>query len=421
MNPTRTIVLLLATAAPLLSHSSQPVDHKPIKLQLHGQVEARAFYNGYRSRTYRDGVQYAYPLPPEYDPSGKDLNQEGFLGFSVLSSRLSLKATGPRLGKAAVSAFLEADFMGGSNDILHTFRLRHAWIKLQWKHGLLLLGQTDHLSRVDEVSPRVVAYGSGTPFNTQNRSGQIRYARRFGRSVELLSAAHVYTGSRGVGPEEAQNRACIPDMQLQVKLGDPKRVFGGFTAGYKSFKPLSKNAAGYRVNRRAGSYNAGAFFKAVYRDYSLKIWGMVGQNLTPYSMIGGYGPRPADAGSDPFYTNISVLTAWADLETPVFGRFQAGLFAGYQKNLGADRSLERSAGSDHETVFSGYFRDNALSHFFRISPRIYYCPLHNLTFGLEYLFSQARWGTDFNARYQARKHLPASSDHRLELLARFNF
>lgn len=422
MNPTRKIACLLLLAVyPFWASASEPTENKKIEFKFGGQVDARIFYNSYNSRASRDEVQYAYPLAPDYNPAGKDLNRDGYLGFSVFSSRLHLRVTGPRLGRADTRAYIEADFMGASDEFLHTFRLRHAWIQLEWVRDRLLLGQTDHLTRVEEVSPGVVAYGSGTPFNTQNRSAQVRYAHRFGPELELLAAAHIYTGNRSVGPKDAQNRACLPDLQFQMKFGDPDRVFGGFTAGYKFLKPLLQDEQGYRLDRRVGSFNAGAFFKAVYRDYSIKLWGMAGQNLTPYSMIGGYGLRAFDAAADADYTNISVLTLWADFETPVFRGFQAGFFAGYQKNLGADRHMEILKLPGGETAFAGYFRDNALQYFYRLSPRIWFYPLRNLTFGVEYMFSCARWGTDFNARYKARKLLPASCDHRIELLACFKF
>lgn len=401
-----------------LASGSHAQDSK-INVKVGGIVETKLYYNTYRSRTAREGVQYAYPLAPDYDGNGRDRNREGFLGFSVAPSRLNVRATGPDLGRAAISGFIECDFMGTGDDLLQSLRMRHAFIQLDWQGNSILTGQTNHLTAVDEVTPNTVSFGAGVPLNAMNRSVQFRYVHRFNPQVSFLAAAHIYNFNRSVGPALAQNKAGIPDVQLQMKFGDKNNVFGGFTVGYRFLKPRSEDENGNKINRLVGSYNISAFFKAILDGYSVKLWGIYGENLSHLSMVGGYGRKAGDAYiADYAYENTRTLSFWTDLESPVYqGKWQIGLFGGYQENLGTAGALYTDAYGN----FTGHFKDTGLRNFYRISPRVVYFFNRHFTLGFEYMFSSALWGKTFDHYYRSTEDYNRVSDHRFEASAKFVF
>jgi hypothetical protein len=89
--------------------------------------------------------------------------------------------------------------------------------------------------------------------------------------------------------------------------------------------------------------------------------GIWAQNATDLVMLGGYAvtgaPDPVSGARK--YTNYSTVNGWADISTNA-KRVNAGLFAGYSRNLGAA----------DEVTGAFYGRGNNISHIFRISPRI---------------------------------------------------
>ena len=393
---------------------------RKVTFKVGGRIDARFSYDTYQSVTSRDGILYFFPKAPQFDRLGSDLNKEGELNFNLYSSRINLSVAGFRGLGADMSVFIEGDFMGSTTNYLQMFRLRHAYFKMVWPKNELLIGQTSHLTYVDEMQPNTVFFAGGVPFNSLNRGPQIRYTRVFSPNVKLLVADEMYGGHNSVGPSDAQRKAAIPDMQVQMKFGNPDHIFGGFTVGYKFLKPRSVDNDGLKINKRVGSFDVNAFLQFILEGYRFQLWGIYGQNLSMLNMIGGYGKLLSDpTGGNYDYANTSTLSAWFDFQTPTFKGLQFGFFAGYQKNFGSNKPMDLAK---KDGVFQyGYFRDCNVTWFNRLSPRVYYYATKNLSFGIEYSYSVASWGETFNAYYEAEKSYPTSHNNRIEVLARFAF
>ena len=70
----------------------------------------------------------------------------GHLGMTARQSRLGIRVTGAKVGKASVAAVVEGDFFGGYptvgiGDNMGVFRLRLANARLDWTKGSLVVGQ----------------------------------------------------------------------------------------------------------------------------------------------------------------------------------------------------------------------------------------------------------------------------------------
>ncbi|MEG1649197.1 MAG: hypothetical protein RR277_04830 [Rikenellaceae bacterium] len=388
-----------------------------------GMVDARVMFDSYNSKSSRGGVVYFYPLAPSYDPSGADLNREGQLHFSVFSSRLNFSIDKFKVLGADANAFIEGDFLGSTDNYLQMLRLRYAYINLVWKTNKLLIGQTTNLNSVDELLANVIDIAGGLPFNPLNRGAQIRYEHLFSKSMILRASAEIYEQHRSVGPDDAQFRAALPDLNLQMVFGDNSahKVLGGFTVGTKFLQPRSVDNLGYKIDRIITSYNVSAFMKFYAGDYKFQLWGIYGGNITPLGAIGGYG-KVASQNVDGDYdlADVYTLSSWFDFETPMFNKFQFGLFAGYQRNMGSNVPLDMSCDQNGEYLY-GYYRDCNLQWLGRLSPRACYYASDRFIFGLEYGYNVASWAKSVDHYFKATEKYNNTVNHRVILMARFIF
>ena len=144
---------------------------------------------------------------------------------------------------------------------------------------------------------------------------------------------HGYHSS--AGPEDQQRNSGLPDSQLQLRY-NPDNFLLGVTAGYKFLSPRDVTAGNIATNKNVGSFNLQAFSKITTSPVTMKFEVMYGENLSNYTMIGGYGAKgtPQDAqnpefwASDYDYANLKTLSLWTDIHSNN-KVLQWGLFAGY--------------------------------------------------------------------------------------------
>ncbi len=388
-----------------------------------GHIELKAYTDDYRSRTSRNDLVNYYPLRPIFGENGADLNKFSTLNASVFASRLNFSVTGMNYLNADVNAYIETDFNGSSDANIYMVNLRHAYINFAWKNrSTLLLGQTDHLSLVREVLSGTIAFGAGFPFNPLNRSIQVRYSKFIYDNIEFLAAAHMYSGHNSVGPAKAQSQSGIPDLQVQFKFGKPSSIFGGFTLGYRTLRPVIYDVNNIEVNNKASFYNVGAFFRAqITKDVLFRTWAIYGDNMTMLGQIGGYGFR---AGRDNIYNNkivgVETLSGWADLDFKLPNNYKAGIFFGYQQNMGTSKDLALNTNSSNSYIYS-FLRDPNLMWFSRLSPRVEYIVSGKFTLAVEYSHITAKWAKEIDSKLKPLSVYKSNSNNRLELMAKLNF
>lgn len=379
---------------------------KDFNVKFGGRVETYIFTDTYKGVESGGGLQYQFPARPQIDPiHGDDHSREGTLRFGIASTRLNVGADYKVSDKVSSNAFVEADFMGaGGSNPINIVRLRHAYFKLNFGKSSLLMGQTSHLQLVEEIAAPTVVFGSGYPINPLARPIQVRYSRQIIPFVNLDVAASMFPGTEG----KMQSSAMTPDLSVRLMAGTP--IFGvvGVAGGFKSLTP--KTAVVADQHQRMNAWNASVFGMMNFaRRFTVRAFLIWGQDLQSLGMTGFFAPT-LDRGA---YLPTGTISTWGDLNANLGNGFQTGIFLGYQKNLGTCKPI------DVEQMV-GPADQIGVEDFYRIAPRLWY-NLRKFSFGLEYLFTQASWGKEFDSTYRPTSYMPSATNHRVMLLGRFNF
>lgn len=402
-------VFILAALTAGMASGAEKKDSR-VQFKFGGRLDAQVFTDTYASKASYNGIFYYFPLAPEYNKYGDDIRRESSLRFGVANTRLSGTVTAADILGATARAFVETDFLGSGN-VFGVLRLRHAYISLDWKRSQLLIGQTNNLAVPEEIFPNTVAHGCGTPINPLSRIPQIRFTQRFGDIVRLTGALGMYAGAEG----EAQSYGMIPDIALRLTVGNPKGSMIGFGGGFKSIRPRNLTADSVRTFKRMAAFNASMFGLCTFGGgHRLSAFAMWGQDLSTLNMLGGYGPRLRDtaAGDQDYgYTATQAVAVWLNYEGKEMKRWQPGFFVGWTKNLGTGKEIDLTKAA---------IPDKGIDWYFRLSPRLWY-NYWKLSFGLEYMYSLASWGREFDSHYRPTERYADTQNHRVTLLARFKF
>ncbi len=362
------LLLALAAASAAWAVPGAAQDKPAFGISFSGFVKTDILYDSRQTVSLREGHFLLYPKPVVPDPEGRDLNAASSFHILSLQTRLQGKITGPDALGAKTSGLIEAEFFGTSEADINGFRLRHAFLKLEWKATELLVGQYWHPLFVVESFPDVVSFNTGAPFQPFNRSPQIRLTRSFGRwslqAAALSQRDFSSAGPDGGGTSYARN-AAFPELVLKLQRAWKTRAGGelliGAAGDYKRLRPRLQTASGYMDEARLGDWSGMAFFKARSKGLTLKLEAFYGQNPYHLTMLGGYAVQSvldAERGLVD-YAAMEVLSGWADVATN--GRkIQAGLFLGWSRNLGVLGTIGGPV----------YGRGFDIKDLYRVAPRI---------------------------------------------------
>jgi hypothetical protein len=289
------------------------------------------------------------------------------------------------------------------------FRLRHAYIQLNWSKTELLLGQYWHPMFVTGCFPSVFSFGAGVPFNALNRAPQIRFTVSPSSSIDLMGALLIHGDYKSSGPADAQRNSGIPDLQFQLRVKNDK-FFAGFTAGYKFLTPRLLTADSIKTSETVGSFNTQLFAKLVTRPITIKLEGVYGQNLTHFTMIGGYGASQDPTLVDDYgYTNLNTMSVWSEIHTNG-QKVVFGIFGGYSANLGS-----------YDQYYSlKYARNEDIAYIFRVSPRAEF-KSGKVNFVLEYMVTGAAYATEYTPKHRPTDWKKPTINNRIIIGARYNF
>jgi len=90
------------------------------------------------------------------DKDGNDINAKASYNFLNIQTRLRGDIKGPDALGAKTSGAIEAEFFGTTDTDMNGFRLRHAYVKLNWKTTELMVGQFWHPMFITSCYPDVV-------------------------------------------------------------------------------------------------------------------------------------------------------------------------------------------------------------------------------------------------------------------------
>lgn len=349
-----------------------------------GFVKTDMFYDSRNTVNAREGHFALYPAREMLNAEGDDINDNEQFNMLSIQSRLTARITGPEAFGATTSGVLEGSFFGATNDNINTFRLRHAFVKLDWEQPELdlLVGQYWHPMFVTTNFPGVVSFNTGVPFQPFSRNPQVRFTYSPG-PVSLLFAAMSQRDFTSPGGSASLRNSAIPNLhtQLQLSLGP---LISGIGLDYKRLSVQPEDLKS--VNSRA----AMAHLRLKTGTGYFKMYGMVGENMTDVMMLGGLArqnPGTFPTNNLPEVYPTKVMSLWGELSSGFRGdengvQRELGLFMGYTENQGIDE--------EDVSVIPGT-RNPDIKHVLRFSPR-FQLQSGNVRFAAEAEYTIAKYG-----------------------------
>jgi hypothetical protein len=353
-----------------------------------GYVKSDIFYDTRQSsaaNAVREGHFYLFPDNVLNDTEGTDVNANPSFHMLNIQTRLRGDISGPDAFGAKTSGAIEAEFFGTSETDLNGFRLRHAFVKLDWTKTSLLVGQYWHPLFPAESFPGTISFNTGAPFTPFSRNPQVRLTQKAG-PVGISFTAYSQRDFASTGPDGSSNKymrnSGMPGFNLQVKVPAGKFFTGWAGADYKRLRPELKTTSNYETEETLGSFSIFTTIKLKTKPLTLSMMGIYAQNATDLVMLGGYAVSAVTdlLRQDKEYTNLNTGNLWLDVTTNG-SKVTFGLFTGYSKNLGATSSITGTV----------YGRGTNIDHLFRISPRITFTS-GKLSFSFEAESTTAAYG-----------------------------
>lgn len=383
----RIILILLVIIITLPRIASQEPD-PAWGVKFSGFVKTDIFYDTRQSGAsngIREGHFFLYPDNVLYDAGMNDLNANPSFHILNIQTRVRGDISGPDAFGAKTSGAIEAEFFGTSETDLNGFRLRHAYVKLDWQKTSLLIGQYWHPIFPAESFPGTLSFNTGAPFNPFSRNPQVRLTQKFGKA-NLSLVAYAQRDFTSAGPDgnsgKYMRNSGLPGGHLQLRLPIGSLITFWTGVDYKTIRPELKTTANVATDATIGSISFYGTLGIKTKSMNMSFMGTYAQNATDLVMIGGYAVSEVVDTIKQFktYANINTLSLWTDLATKG-KKISFGLFAGYSKNLGA-----------REPTIGPFFgRGSSIDHLFRISPRIVFTD-GKFSFGAEVETTNAAYG-----------------------------
>ena len=365
-------------------------------LQMSGFARIDFIHDTRQTSEAIEGLFTFFPLAPQLDANGKDINATPKANFSSISSRLSWRFFAPDVFKAKSTAYIEFDFTGTYNT--NGVRMRQAWVNLGWAKANLLLGRTWHPFAAGCV-PNVVALNTGAPFWAFNRSDMVRFDYKPGNW--LLQAFALYQSDYcSLGPDPDLNKphtplkspmylrdAILPEFAAHIAYKKSGFQLGAI-GSVKTIKPRQYTMPEYisggqrfKTNEKLTTYAAQAYAQYQASKFIVKAQANYLQNTTESLQIGGYAVSALDAATGhEKYTPTQYMNYWINMD---YGKkWQVGMFLGYLNSLG---TLDNVAGA-------WYARGSNIKYMYRISPHLFY-NVNNWQFATEFEYTAATFGT----------------------------
>lgn len=361
-------------------------------IKFSGFVRSDFFWDSRKSVQVRDFNLNLYPADQSLDTNGEDVNQSSFSNYIAITSRLSAKITGPDAFGAKTSAVLEGDFFGNFENSAGLFRLRHAYINLDWTKTNLQIGQTWYPTFITECFPGVAEFNTGIPINPFGWATQIRLNQKFSDhfkgSLIAYKEREFTLSSTGTQNNEISIQSAMPTFHGQLQYKNDKFLLGA-GAEYKSVKPrlVSNN---YKSDETVNSFTFFGYGKLITKPITAKAYYINGANMTQHVMLGGYLEYP-QTGKPNTYQATKTSAYWLDIASNN-PKVAPGLFFGYTKQDGTDAGASAAFGRGLSSTLNGRMVKDVM----KISGRVDF-KSGKLRISPEIEYSAANYGTSDNS------------------------
>lgn len=334
-------ITLLFLLLPIFSFSQEAKKEAP--LTFYGFVRSDFFLDTYKGLNAFQDVFYLYPNYIGQDANGRDINQQTTANLLSIVTRGGVNIVGPQIFGAKTTGCIEFDFAGKPENYL--LRLRKAFTLFTWSKTKLLVGQTWHPFFGGDAFPRIGGLNTGAPFQTFNRSPQVRFDYKCGALT--LSATGLYQQqylSNGpIGSSNIYQRdAVIPETVLSFEYVKNSITLGA-GVDFNKLKPrvttTGSDTKVYISDETLSSTSYMAYGKYSKDKLMLLLKGYMGQNMVHLTMNSGYGVSTFNPTTgEETYTNYNGVYT---LFNVTYGtKWKPGLLIGYSKNLGTSDALD---------------------------------------------------------------------------------
>lgn len=370
--------LFLVLFSVILTATSIAQDNNSFGIRFSGFVKTDIFWDSRQTVAAREGHFLLYPQNEKLDANGEDINAKANFNMLSIQTRLRGTITGPDALGAKTSGIIEGAFFGHTSGDINGFRLRHAFVKLNWTRTELLVGQYWHPAFVTYCFPGVVSFNTGAPFIPFTRNPQIRITQKLGKinlmATVLSQLDFLSTGPDGVSAKYFRNSA-LPALNLRfeyrnVNTDENKEFLIGASVNFKMLTPRLATDSNYKTSETVTSISETFYLKLKFPKITFKLQGVYAQDPFNWLMIGGYA---AENISDPMkdyrnYVPITTASGWLDVHSNG-KKWQVGLLVGYAQNMGAGKDFLHNVNKGDNFV---YQRGADIAYLYRISPRFVY-------------------------------------------------
>jgi len=375
--------------------ANQPlVDDDKIDIDFYGFIRHDAFYDTRQVIGAGENLVPLYPRDEQLDINGEDINDASQFHMLSVLSRAGIKLKGPDVLNAKTSGILEGEFFGSSEGGINQFRLRHAYIMLDWETTQLGLGQYWHPMVVLECLPNVVNYSTGSPIFALNRNPQIRLTQQLNSKFKVMAAA---ISQRDFTPDNtAYRNSGMPSLHLQLQYKSEKFV-AGIAQQYENLKPqLSSGEAIQKSNERVESFTTMAYAALTTKPLKVSAAYTFAQNASSLVMLGGYVGYSRPDQVDVFKP-MNTQSAWIDFQQLTNKKIALGLYAGLVNNNGVSDPVEGAVATTYGVTsawgaVSASEGGRSINQLYRVVPRIDFKLNKSIKFRFEIEHTAAEWG-----------------------------
>ncbi len=345
----------------------------------------------------REGFVVLYPSKPDLDINGNDKNEGLLFNQFATSSRIIFDINQIKSPILKYKAYIEGDFTGSSNASYSGFRLRHAYLKIDYKKFQFIAGQFWHPLVAEDVFPDMISLNLGNPIKSGLRCPQLRMSYNFSESIKTTLSAtsqldNASIGNLGVSSSYIRNRA-IPNFNFLFQYKKEK-IVAGFQVDYKDLLFSNTDSILGLQKSYCPSLAYSVYGKFENSSFLWKSQVIYGGNLFEHAMLGGIASSFSEPG-----TCIPIQTA--SIWTNIFfktKKWNLGFFAGYVQNMGANKKIGVAI----------YGRGADVHSVTRFAPQFMYKASSKLMIYSETEWTQAKYGTidDFG---RISKHKPVSN------------
>ena len=400
--------IILITCSIIFFVTQTKAQDKPsFGISFSGFVKSDIIYDSRQTVALREGHFLLYPAPESLDKNNDDINAKSNFNILSIQTCLTSKITAPDAFGAKTSGQFEGEFFGNTDGDINGFRLRHAFVKLDWTNLSLLVGQTWHPMFITEMFPAVVSFNTCAPFQPFSRNPQIRltYSSEY---IKIIAGAITQRDFQSNGPggfsSSYLRNSVIPNLHLQLQYLDKGTLLGA-GVDYKNITPRLVTTKNIKTDESVSGLSLIGYLKFTLDQVTVKAQGIYGQNAADLLQIGGYAIKSTDAvtGKET-YAALSNFTAWGEVSTGKDIKY--AIFIGYTKALGAA-----------DNISGAYFgRGTDIDNIIRVSPRVQFNSEKN-RIEVELEYTSAGYGTPNNLNKGKIENIKTVSN--LRLLAAF--